>query len=916
MPFSFSNELTADFTLYAKWEPNTYSLTFLVDEEIYLEKEYYFNEAIETVQLPQLEGYTFSGWDVEIPLFMPSNDLVIKGEFGLNSYQISFYLDEEEYSYNFLYNEEINLEESFKSGYYFKGFYWDSEFEEPFNLVKMPATNLIIYPYFTLDNYLDHQDLILNVYQENINSVVGLYYEREFVSSGFFYKRTEINNNYLYYGLTVYEEGLDYLDFEVVSPSDQILHEINNYAYYSDYGLIVFTMESNKEYGVVTISEKDVVLGEDIYFFGLPSADLTAPVFREGMLSKKEDDYLMFDSSVNIGDLGGPLFNLSGEVIGIAVDYLSYFNDLGDDEYIFGYGLNKALKLAVFKEYLLMLQLDNLNGDLTKQGGLDNYQPRSEYEALQIALIDEIIDANVFILDGEKLVSPAVVVKREGNAYYFLTKYREEIITSFDYLTIKVGEANYFPDSYYYDNEEKIIIIKFESYLNLKVVPLSESEIVVGEGLVFGGADTSNAKHYFTKGMVSKSSKDDSDYFMVDGPVNYYQIGAGVFNFRSELVGILADKSYQYERDEEIFIVESITSAYRVNKVMEVLNNSELLIENSSFLMPNETSENSYQAKGLYEEKEITLIANLLDSVVNVITDKGHGSGTIYYKEELEDGYLYYLLTNKHVIDGGEDLKVKTNDNITHLIESYYQFDNYDIAVLRFKSDLLYPIKEIKDFSINYQTMPGTIVYAAGTPLSLEYFNLVTKGVTGYGNLKHDQVDDLALYVDVALNPGNSGGALFNYEGEFIGINTAKYTNYHNAFQSDFARGASIVIDLSKVKAEILALQEEGFVVFQRKVMLGITIVSIVDYQTEYGYDYFPLGFYGLVVMNIDETRGAFGVLEVGDNLYKINGKKIYGTEIVATELNKLQRGDIIVVKVKRIVDNEWVSLELEIILK
>ena len=115
------------------------------------------------------------------------------------------------------------------------------------------------------------------------------------------------------------------------------------------------------------------------------------------------------------------------------------------------------------------------------------------------------------------------------------------------------------------------------------MVPLSESEIVVGESLVFGGADTSNAEHYFTKGMVSKSSKDDSDYFMVDGPVNYYQIGAGVFNFRSELVGILADKSYQYERDEEIFIVESITSAYRVNKVMEVLNNSELLIENSSF---------------------------------------------------------------------------------------------------------------------------------------------------------------------------------------------------------------------------------------------------------------------------------------------------------------------------------------------
>ena len=47
-------------------------------------------------------------------------------------------------------------------------------------------------------------------------------------------------------------------------------------------------------------------------------------------------------------------------------------------------------------------------------------------------------------------------------------------------------------------------------------------------------------------------------------------------------------------------------------------------------------------------------------------------------------------------------------------------------------------------------------------------------------------------------------------------------------------------LSIYKVKAEILALQEEDFVVFQRKVMLGITIVSIVDYQTEYGYDYFP----------------------------------------------------------------------------
>jgi uncharacterized repeat protein (TIGR02543 family) len=81
-----------DVTITAKWKVNKYTITYKVDGEIYGEVETYdFGTEISIRPVPSKEGYTFSGWNIEeFPSTMPANNLEIKGTFTINSYTITF----------------------------------------------------------------------------------------------------------------------------------------------------------------------------------------------------------------------------------------------------------------------------------------------------------------------------------------------------------------------------------------------------------------------------------------------------------------------------------------------------------------------------------------------------------------------------------------------------------------------------------------------------------------------------------------------------------------------------------------------------------------------------------------------------------------------------------------------------------
>ena len=152
------------------------------------------------------------------------------------------------------------------------------------------------------------------------------------------------------------------------------------------------------------------------------------------------------------------------------------------------------------------------------------------------------------------------------------------------------------------------------------------------------------------------------------------------------------------------------------------------------------------------------------------------GTGFVYKKE----GNKAYIMTNNHVIDGGETIKVLFNDG-TELETKVVGADTYsDIAVLSIAAN-----DDIKVASLGKteDLKVGDTVFTVGSPEGSEYAGTVTKGVLSAKErlvavaLSNTTTSDYymsVLQTDAAINPGNSGGPICNTNGEVIGITNMK----------------------------------------------------------------------------------------------------------------------------------------------
>ena len=124
-----------------------YTVTYLVDGEVYATKAVEYGAKIPVVDTPVLEGYTFSGWS-EIPATMPAEDITVEGSFAVNSYTVTYIVDGEVYeTFTIEYGKELTpiAEPEAREGYTFSG--W-SEIPE-----RMPANNITIEGRFTEKSY-------------------------------------------------------------------------------------------------------------------------------------------------------------------------------------------------------------------------------------------------------------------------------------------------------------------------------------------------------------------------------------------------------------------------------------------------------------------------------------------------------------------------------------------------------------------------------------------------------------------------------------------------------------------------------------------------------------------------------------------------------------------------------------------
>lgn len=256
----------------------------------------------------------------------------------------------------------------------------------------------------------------------------------------------------------------------------------------------------------------------------------------------------------------------------------------------------------------------------------------------------------------------------------------------------------------------------------------------------------------------------------------------------------------------------------------------------------------------------------------------GTGSGVIISP----DGYI---VTNNHVIDGAQSLAVTMNDNKTYSAELVGTDSRTDIALLKIDADDELPYTRFGDSD---QAKIGEWVLAVGNP-----FNLTSTVTAGIISAKSRDLSGLNsqsfIQTDAAVNPGNSGGALVNTNGDLIGINTAitsqtgSYIGYSFAVPSNIAR---------KVIEDIM---EFGNV---QNGILGVTGGALNSaYAKKLSVDETE-GFY---IDDVEENSGAENAgLRSGDIIKKLDEVEISKFADLSGYLNSKRPNDVVNVTILR----------------
>ena len=262
--------------------------------------------------------------------------------------------------------------------------------------------------------------------------------------------------------------------------------------------------------------------------------------------------------------------------------------------------------------------------------------------------------------------------------------------------------------------------------------------------------------------------------------------------------------------------------------------------------------------------------------------ESGAGSGVIISS----DGYI---LTCAHVVDGASNITVTINDK-DYTATLVGEDTTSDIAVIKIDADGLTPATVGDSDSLKV----GQNVMAVGNPLG-ELGGTVTGGMISALNRSvtiqgTNSTNTMSLIqMDASVSPGNSGGGLFNMNGELVGIVNAKSS-------SSDAEGLGFAIpinDAIKVAQELL---ENGYVT--GRPYLGITYLAVTDAQTAQ-----QLGVNAYGVYIVDVTKGGpadQAGLKAGDRIVSVDGSEIAAKDDLGTLMQNHSAGDTLSITVAR----------------
>ena len=257
------------------------------------------------------------------------------------------------------------------------------------------------------------------------------------------------------------------------------------------------------------------------------------------------------------------------------------------------------------------------------------------------------------------------------------------------------------------------------------------------------------------------------------------------------------------------------------------------------------------------------------------------GSGVIV----TTDGYV---LTNYHVVDGADDIKVDLNDDRTLTAKVVGTDKPSDLALLKISGGDLHPVALGNSDAVKV----GDVVLAVGNPLGVG--QTVTMGIiSGKGRSTAGTGDgsyEDFLQTDAPINHGNSGGALVNTKGELVGINSQILSN---GGDGNIGIGFSIPVNMAKRVME--DLRTKGKV---SRSQLGVTVQQITpDMAASLGMKDAS----GVIVAGVGaDSAAAKAGIKQGDVIKSFNGKPVHDTNSLRNRVADAGPGssaDLVVVR-------------------
>ncbi len=245
-----------------------------------------------------------------------------------------------------------------------------------------------------------------------------------------------------------------------------------------------------------------------------------------------------------------------------------------------------------------------------------------------------------------------------------------------------------------------------------------------------------------------------------------------------------------------------------------------------------------------------------------------------------EDGYI---VTNNHVIEGADEIEIEFFEGFTLPATLVGTDPKTDIAVLKVESDKPLVFVTFGDSDV---ARMGDWVMAMGNPLG-QGFSISAGIVSQRGRALQGAYDDY-IQTDAAINRGNSGGPLFNMDGEVIGVNTAILSPNGGSIGIGFSMASNVV---TRVTDQLIEFGET------RRGWLGVKIQNVSDDVAEaMGLDSAS----GALITDVPEGPSKVAGIEAGDVIVSFDGKDVEDANALVRTVGEAEVGKAVRVVVFR----------------